>query len=128
MRFLVITLSFLISTSTVEAKEWWEKLRDRVKPSIVNIMVDNEVGLGFDTEGSQNATGSIVNWDRGVVLTNRHVSTISPVSTLKISFSSGEETDARVLYYDSWHDFAFLKFDPKTLTFTKKSRGVPWSS
>ncbi|KXZ56802.1 hypothetical protein GPECTOR_1g722 [Gonium pectorale] len=77
-----------------ERSEDWKKALDRVVPCCVVLKVTQT--RAFDTEGagSAYATGFIVDKERGLILTNRHVVTPDPI-----------------------HDFAFLRFDPSKLQF-----------
>jgi len=74
----------------------------------------------FDTEAASSsyATGFVVDAARGIVLTNRHVTTPGPVTSEAI-FLNREEVPVRPLYYDPIHDFGFLGFDPSKLQFMK---------
>ena len=57
----------------------------------------------------------VVDADLGLVLTNRHVASIGP-ATLTVTFQSNEEAEARLVYVDPLHDFAFLQTDLTHLT------------
>jgi pro-apoptotic serine protease NMA111 len=95
-----------------------------------------------DTEaaGSAYATGFIVDKQRGLILTNRHVVTPgaapaaahldphrSPLTdppdprsgpiVAEAIFLNREEIPVYPLYYDPVHDFGFLRFDPAKLQF-----------
>ena len=72
----------------------------------------------FDTEaaGSSYATGFIVDKTLGLILTNRHVVTPSPIVAEAV-FQNREEVPVHPLYYDPIHDFGFFRFDPKILKF-----------
>jgi pro-apoptotic serine protease NMA111 len=115
----VLFVFFLIAISSVYAGDWTEKMREEQKPKIVNIHAVPKIGLLTEVPYEWNGTGSIVDWNRGIILTNRHVSGISPMNRWEVSFSSGESVDAQLVYYHPWHDYAFLRFDPKNLQRTK---------
>ena len=57
----------------------WDRTIARVAPSIVTIEIDQ--ARAFDTEWNESsqATGFVVDADRGLILTNRHVVTPGPV-------------------------------------------------
>jgi len=42
------------------------------------------------------------------VATNAHIAGVSPCQ-IKVTFENGERCEARILYTDDWHDFAFVK-------------------
>lgn len=74
----------------------------------------------FDTEGSKTtqATGFIVDAERGIILTNRHVVQPGPI-TAEAVFSNSEEIELKPIYRDPVHDFGFFRFDPDALQFIK---------
>ncbi len=99
-----------------EALAGWEATLDRVVPSIVAIRVS--ATRPFDTEGAASAvaTGFVVDAERGIILTNRHVVEPGPVVAEAV-FYNHEEVPLRALYRDPVHDFGFYQFDPKALRF-----------
>ncbi len=72
----------------------------------------------FDTEAatSSYATGFVVDKTLGLILTNRHVISPSPIVAEAV-FQNREEVPVHPLYYDPVHDFGFFRFDPKSLKF-----------
>lgn len=88
----------------------------RLKPTVVNVERSCSIGLGGDHAGLFRATGFVVDARRGLIATNRHVTGQSP-AVYKIVFHNGQSTEARLRYYDPWHDFGFLQVDPKALDF-----------
>ena len=94
----------------------WEKTLKKVADSVVSIRV-NAVRT-FDTEASMTtqATGFVVDAERGIILTNRHVVNPGPI-TAEAIFSNSEEIELKPIYRDPVHDFGFFKYDPKALQF-----------
>ena len=88
----------------------------KIKPSVVNVKKNVAYGLGRDKARRVYATGIIVDAARGIVVTNRHVTGTSPAQIF-ITFLNGEETEARILHYDAFHDFGFLQYDPSKIGF-----------
>ncbi|MDD5627562.1 MAG: trypsin-like peptidase domain-containing protein [Elusimicrobia bacterium] len=88
----------------------------KLKPTVVNIERSWTVGLNSEGSGRGRASGFIVDAARGIIATNHHVAGSGP-SLFKIVFANGQSTDARLLHYDPWHDFAFLKVEPGRLGF-----------
>ncbi|MCZ6450508.1 MAG: trypsin-like peptidase domain-containing protein [Deltaproteobacteria bacterium] len=121
----VSILLTLIPTSLVFANQWADKI-ERLKPTVVNLEVTSEVNLGFDKPGKWDGTGFIVDGKRGIIATNRHVSSTSPAS-IKITFFDGSSTEGSVQYYDYYHDFAFIKFDPSAVSPTFKEAKLGFS-
>ena len=60
----------------------------------------------------------MVDAERGLILTNRHVVTPGPV-TAEATFLNREEVQLYPVYRDPVHDFGFYRYDPKKLRFIK---------
>ena len=98
--------------------------RWRASPrSVVAIEIDQT--RAFDTEwnSSAQATGFVVDAERGLILTNRHVVTPGPV-TSEATFLNREEVQLYPVYRDPIHDFGIYRYDPKKLRFIKP-RSLP---
>lgn len=108
----------LISPGIISANQLADKI-ERLKSSVVNLEVTSEVNLAFDRAGKWYGTGFIVDAERGIIATNRHVTSRSYPS-IKITFIDGSSTEGKVLYYDYYHDFAFVQFDPSAVSATFK--------
>lgn len=101
----------------------WRGTLARVAESVVAIEIDQT--RAFDTEwnSSAQATGFVVDAERGLILTNRHVVTPGPV-TSEATFLNREEVQLYPLYRDPVHDFGIYRYDPKKLRFIKP-RSLP---
>ncbi len=101
----------------------WRGTLARVAESVVAIEIDQT--RAFDTEwnSSAQATGFVVDAERGLILTNRHVVTPGPV-TSEATFLNREEVQLYPLYRDPIHDFGIYRYDPKKLRFIKP-RSLP---
>jgi S1-C subfamily serine protease len=101
----------------------WRGTLARVAESVVAIEIDQT--RAFDTEwnSSAQATGFVVDADRGLILTNRHVVTPGPV-TAEATFLNREEVQLYPVYRDPIHDFGIYRYDPKKLRFIKP-RSLP---
>ena len=88
----------------------WRATLQRVAESVVAIEIDQT--RAFDTEwnSSAQATGFVVDADRGLILTNRHVVTPGPV-TSEATFLNREEVQLYPGYRDPIHDFGFYRYD-----------------
>lgn len=64
---------------------------------------------------STQGTGFVVDADRGLILTNRHILGAGP-SVVYAVFPNSEEVDLVPVYRDPVHDFAFLRYNPADLT------------
>lgn len=60
--------------------------------------------------GRSYGTGFVVDKQKGIILTNRHVVSTGPVR-VDVVFSNRQELEGTVLYTDPLHDFAFLRFN-----------------
>src|SRR6187402_460188 len=96
----------------------WRGTLARVAESVVAIEIDQT--RAFDTEwnSSAQATGFVVDAERGLILTNRHVVTPGPV-TAEATFLNREEVQLYPIYRDPVHDFGLYRYDPSKLRFIK---------
>jgi S1-C subfamily serine protease len=101
---------------SVATPEKWRKSLSKVFKAVVVLRVT--ATRDFDTEraGVTNATGFIVDKQRGIILTNRHVVQSGPV-VADATFLNREEIPVYPLYRDPVHDFGFFRFDPSALKF-----------
>lgn len=105
-------------TAAVEEDPDWAVTLERIAGSVVSIDVD--ATRAFDTEWNTTAqaTGFVVDAEKGLVLTNRHVVTPGPV-TAEATFLNREEVQLYAVYRDPVHDFGLYRYDPKKLHFIK---------
>ena len=89
----------------------WARTLEQIAGSVVTIQVD--MTRSFDTEHntSAQATGFVVDAERGLILTNRHVVTPGPV-TAEAIFLNREEVQLYPVYRDPIHDFGIYRYDP----------------
>jgi pro-apoptotic serine protease NMA111 len=94
----------------------WAATLERIASSVVAIQIDQT--RAFDTERnvSAQATGFVVDAERGLILTNRHVVTPGPV-TAEATFLNREEVQLYPVYRDPVHDFGIYHYDPSKLRF-----------
>jgi S1-C subfamily serine protease len=94
-----------------ESSPTWERTLERVVPAVVALRVTGT--RDFDTEdaGSSVGTGFIVDKERGIILTNRHMVHAGPVKAEAV-FLDHEEVELEPIYRDPVHDFGFYRFDP----------------
>ena len=96
----------------------WASTLERIAGSVVAIEIDQT--RAFDTEwnSSSQATGFVVDAERGLILTNRHVVTPGPV-TSESTFLNREEVQLYPVYRDPVHDFGIYRYEPAKLRFIK---------
>jgi S1-C subfamily serine protease len=115
-RFLAaIVALFYFPAFAAEDTAWTETL-ERISSGVVSIRVDST--RAFDTEwnSSSQATGFVVDAERGLILTNRHVVTPGPVIAEAV-FRNNEEVSLTPVYRDPVHDFGFFRYDPADLKY-----------
>jgi S1-C subfamily serine protease len=114
---LAFLLSSVLSGSSLAAEDTdWNNTLERISSGVISIRVDST--RAFDTEwnSSSQATGFVVDAERGLVLTNRHVVTSGPVVAEAI-FLNNEEVRLTPVYRDPVHDFGFFRYDPADLRY-----------
>src|ERR1700686_5140855 len=94
----------------------WAETLERIAGSVVSMDIDST--RAFDTEwnSTAQATGFVVDAERGLILTNRHVVTPGPV-TAEATFLNREEVQLYPVYRDPVHDFGIYRYDPSKLKF-----------
>ncbi|MEM9385174.1 MAG: trypsin-like peptidase domain-containing protein [Pseudomonadota bacterium] len=94
----------------------WSETLERVSSGVVSIRVDGT--RAFDTEWNQStqATGFVVDAERGLVMTNRHVVMPGPVVAQGV-FVNNEEVELVPVYRDPVHDFGIYRYDPAALRY-----------
>ena len=92
----------------------WRATLERVAPSVVTIRVDGTRAFDTNWNMSSQATGFVVDAERGLILTNRHVVTSGPVMAEAV-FLNHEEVELTPVYRDPVHDFGFFRYDPAKL-------------
>ncbi|KAG6777396.1 hypothetical protein POTOM_017217 [Populus tomentosa] len=96
----------------------WRDAINKVVPAVV--VLQTTACRSFDTElpSSGSATGFVVDKNRGIILTNRHVVKPGPVVAQAI-FVNNEEIPVYPIYRDPVHDFGFFRYDPSAIQFHK---------
>ncbi|MGI9235160.1 MAG: trypsin-like peptidase domain-containing protein [Woeseiaceae bacterium] len=108
----------LSATATAADDTAWTETLERISSGVVSIRIDST--RAFDTEwnSSSQATGFVVDAERGLILTNRHVVTPGPVIAEAV-FRNNEEVRLTPVYRDPVHDFGFFRYDPAELHYIK---------
>jgi S1-C subfamily serine protease len=94
----------------------WQKTIEGVVKSVVSIHFCQTCSFDTDPAISSEATGFVVDAERGYILTNRHVVGAGPFIGYCI-FDNHEECDVYPVYRDPVHDFGILRFDPKVIKY-----------
>ena len=99
----------------------WAQTIENIASGVVTIQID--AARAFDTEwnSTAQATGFVIDAERGLILTNRHVVTPGPV-TAQATFQNREEVQLYPVYFDPVHDFGIYRYDPKKLRFIQPAQ------
>lgn len=102
----------------VSQNNHWQETITQVVNSVVSIHFSQVTC--FDTESAlvSEATGFVVDAEKGLILTNRHVVGPGPF-TGYVVFDNHESVEVKPIYRDPIHDFGFLSFDPKSVKYLK---------
>nr|CCA16476.1 proapoptotic serine protease nma111like protein puta [Albugo laibachii Nc14] len=101
----------LVATEPKTGANWKRTLQD-VVPAIVSLKLNNPKWFDTETPGNGSATGFIVDADKGIILTNRHVVGAGLVDAEAV-FQNNEEVVVHAMYRDPVHDFGFFQYDPE---------------
>jgi S1-C subfamily serine protease len=116
----LLVLACVVQPRPAEAKraprDPWAETVSKVTGAVISIQLS--VTRSVDTEGasSSQGTGFVVDKERGLVLTNRHMVHVGPVRARGI-FQDNEEVELHAIYRDPVHDFGFYRFDPSQVRF-----------
>ncbi|KAF2402617.1 Pro-apoptotic serine protease NMA111 [Trichodelitschia bisporula] len=103
------------TTTTADSAEWQATI-ERVVKNVVSIHFCQTCSFDTDSALSSEATGFVVDAEKGYILTNRHVVGAGPFWGYCI-FDNHEECDVYPVYRDPVHDFGILRFDPKAIKY-----------
>ncbi|KAJ1799782.1 hypothetical protein LPJ59_001585, partial [Coemansia sp. RSA 2399] len=89
----------------------WNTIQDRLRTSVVSISTNRPMAFEEDSPETSYATGFVVDSEKGIILSNRHVMGTGP-SFHKATFFGNQVVYLQPAYYDPVHDFAFFRYDP----------------
>jgi S1-C subfamily serine protease len=102
-------------TAGADSTEWQQTIEKVVK-NVVSIRFSQTCSFDTDHASMSEATGFVVDAERGYILTNRHVVSAGPFWGYCV-FDNHEECDVYPVYRDPVHDFGVLRFDPKEIKY-----------
>lgn len=115
--FTALVLFNTAALSVAQAQEdLWAKTVSKAANSVVSIQLSQLRYFNDQRQGGSSATGFVVDAERGIILTNRHVVGSGPIR-LSATFQNQERVNAVPLYRDPIHDFAFIRYDPAELEY-----------
>jgi len=104
-----------VVTNLADTAEWQAAI-EKVVRNVVSIRFCQTCSFDTDPALTSEATGFVVDAERGYIMTNRHVVGSGPFWGYCI-FDNHEEVDAYPVYRDPVHDFGILRFDPKAIKY-----------
>ncbi len=111
---IIITLIGLTIVSNSFAADINPAVLDKVRKSILTIDARISVAA-YKDPGNMTGTGFIADKKNGLIVTNSHMVTPASIGIYFITFYNGKQSEAKVMYYDSWQDYAILKTDPAAI-------------
>lgn len=110
-KYLWLICIFFISPLCSRGDANMVKMLNKINQSVVNIETTIIHSAG-KTLGITYGTGFLINKEKGIFLTNSHIASPGSVCRYTLQFANGKEAPAKLVYYDPWQDFAFLKVSP----------------
>ncbi|KAJ0298729.1 hypothetical protein Brms1b_013326 [Colletotrichum noveboracense] len=104
----------LPASLSLSSMSTWEKTIESVAKSVVSIHFYHPHNFDTVEASASQATGFVVDIEKGYVLTNRHVVGPGPFRGFMV-LCNHQEVEVKPVYRDPVHDFGFLQFDPSAL-------------
>ncbi|CAI5744784.1 unnamed protein product [Peronospora destructor] len=101
----------LVAAEVNQNKSDWKATLERVVPAIVSLKLNSPKFFDTESPGNGSATGFVVDAEKGIILTNRHVVGPGPIDAEAV-FQNNEEVRVIPIYRDPVHDFGFFQFNP----------------
>ncbi len=95
----------------------WDDTVAQVVDAVVSLDLAYDRAFANESQGTSTATGFVVDAERGLILTNRHVVGLGPLSA-HASFQNRERVAVVPVYRDPVHDFGLMRYDPEALQHT----------
>ncbi len=115
---LFLAVSLISPSARANSTAQWSDTVSRVADSVVSISLSRQRAFDDDPQGGTSATGFVVDAERGILLTNRHVIGAGPVRAFA-TFQNMERVELVPLYRDPVHDYGFFQYDPAELKFNQ---------
>lgn len=118
LRFGVLVSALVCTGTTFAQVDPWEAMVSRASNSVVSLQLAHLRDFNLDDQGGGGATGFVVDAEKGIILTNRHVIGDGPIRA-NATFQNQERVDLVPLYRDPVHDFGFFRYKPSELKYAK---------
>ncbi len=92
-----------------------KKILDLVRKGVVVIDVKTYANVDANERVSWAGSGFIIDREKGIIATNKHVAGDMTVSTYSVKFTDGSSVEAKHIPFATLGDYAFLKVDPDKL-------------
>ncbi|KAK9479408.1 trypsin-like cysteine/serine peptidase domain-containing protein [Lipomyces japonicus] len=106
----------LIPIQSVGDSVEWQRTIEKVVRSVVSIRFAQIASFDCEPALVSEATGFVVDAERGLIMTNRHVVGAGPFTGFAV-FDNHEECDVQPIYRDPVHDFGILRFNPADIKY-----------
>lgn len=114
-----VLISGLVCFGGVSAQvDPWEEMVSKASDSVVSLQLAHLRDFNLDDQGGGGATGFVVDAEKGIILTNRHVIGDGPIRA-NATFQNQERVDLVPLYRDPVHDFGFFRYKPSALKYAQ---------
>lgn len=121
---LAIFLGLFTLTHISIAADISPEVLENIRKGVITI--DSRISISaYQDKGNFKGTGFIADKKSGLVVTNAHVISPASIGIYYVTFFNGKQSEAKLLYYDSWQDFAILKIEPKE--FPEESMHIPFA-
>ncbi len=114
MKIITAAFCLLCMLQPLDANQSLTKMIQKLNQSVVSVETNPTHSAYLHIQGAV-GTGFVINKERGIILTNSHMISPGSICRYLIRFENGQDTQAKLMYYDPWQDFAFLKVDPKQI-------------
>ncbi len=115
---VVLILSAVLAPGAYGQDDSWAQTVSKAANSVVSIQLSQLRNFNDARQGNTSATGFVVDAERGIILTNRHVVGAGPIR-LSATFQNQERVNAVPLYRDPVHDFAFIRYDTSEIEYAQ---------
>ncbi|KAJ1931937.1 hypothetical protein FBU59_006541, partial [Linderina macrospora] len=94
----------------------WQLVAENAVNAIVTIRFCQAVAFDTTSAVASEASGFVVDKERGIILTNRHVACAGPFVGEAV-FQNREQVNVHTIYRDPIHDFGFLRYSPSDVKY-----------
>jgi len=120
---VLLFVAFSLSPISSAQEDSWASTVSKAADSVVSIQLSQLRNFSESHQGTSSATGFVVDAERGIILTNRHVVGAGPIR-LSATFQNQERVNVVPLYRDPVHDFAFIRYNTADIEYAQP-RSLP---